>query len=146
MQDGTRRSDDTHRYDDIINLPHPEPKNHPRMAPADRAAQFSPFAALTGHGAAIRETARRTDARLERTEDELAELDRKFRLLRERFAQRPWVVLRYFVADAKKEGGSYVTRRVRVKKIDEAARLLVTEDGTGIATEDIYDMDLEDTL
>lgn len=132
--------DDSHRYDDIINLPHPEPKNHPRMAAGDRAAQFSPFAALTGHGAAIEETARLTAARAERTEDEQAELDRKMRLLRERLAQKPEIGVTYFAPDKKKEGGAYVTRRARVHKIDEAARALVLEDQTKISLDDIFDI------
>ena len=69
-------------YDDIINLPHPVSKNHPQMPFRDRAAQFAPFAALTGHDAAIKETARLTDERLELSEEVIAQLNEKINIIR----------------------------------------------------------------
>ena len=91
-------------YDDIIDLPHPTSARHPRMPMRDRAAQFSPFAALTGHGAAIAETARLTDQKIELAEDEKAVLDQKLRLLLETGGEGTFT---WFLPDAKKEGGSY---------------------------------------
>lgn len=74
---------DTHKYDDIINLPNPTSKNHPRMSLYARAAQFSPFAALTGHEAAIRETARRTDEKEILSDEVIAGLNEKLRIIAE---------------------------------------------------------------
>ena len=99
----------THRYDDIIDLPHPTSKKHPRMPVRDRAAIFSPFAALAGHGAAIAETARLTQRRIELDEDGKALLDERQRILEEAAASHPEVTVTYFQPDAKKEGGRYVT-------------------------------------
>ena len=93
-------------YDDIINLPHPVSAKHPRMPMMDRAAQFSPFAALVGHGAAIEETARLTNRRVELTEEEKALLDDKLRLLLETGREG---AITYFLPDGRKDGGAYVT-------------------------------------
>ena len=113
-------------YDDIINLPHPVSKTHPRMSMIERAAQFSPFAALTGYGAAIKETARLTDRKLELDEETQALLDLRQHFLLEHLAQRPEVTITYFEPDAHKEGGSYQTITARVKKLDEYQRLLLS--------------------
>ena len=91
------------------------------MAAADRAAQFAPFAALTGYAAAVKETARETEAFTELVEDEAAALDRQLRLLEERIRERPWVVLTCFQPDQRKAGGAYVEVQGRVKRIDAAA-------------------------
>lgn len=130
-------------YDDIIHLPHPTSENHPRMSRADRAAQFSPFAALTGHGAAIRETARLTDRQAELSEDIRAELDRKQALLLERLAEQPEITVTWFCPDEKKDGGAYITTRGRLKKIDLSARRMVLTDGTEIALEEVADLQSE---
>ena len=106
-------------YDDIIHLPHPVSKTHPRMSMIERAAQFSPFAALTGYGAAIKETARLTDRKLELDEETQALLDLRQHFLLEHLAQRPEVTITYFEPDTRKEGGSYQTITARVKKLDE---------------------------
>ena len=95
-------------YDDIIALPHPTSRRHPRMPAIDRAAQFAPFAALTGYAAAVKETARETEAFTELAEDEAAALDRQLRLLEERVRERPWVVLTCFQPDQRKAGGAYL--------------------------------------
>ena len=124
-------------YDDILHLPHPTSKNHPRMSIQERAAQFSPFAALTGHAAAIAETARLTDRRMELDEDTRAELDRRQAILLEHISERPVVTITWFRPDERKEGGAYVTTTGRLKKIDQVERILVLMDGTNIPLEDV---------
>ena len=103
-------------YDDIINLPHPTSTKHPWMPMSDRAAIFSPFAALTGHAAAIQETARLTDQRMELDEDTKAMLDLKQQILADRIAERPEISVVWFRPDARKEGGQYVTTVGQLKK------------------------------
>ena len=124
-------------YDDIIDLPRPVSNTHPRRPIADRAAIFSPFAALAGHGAAIAETARVTDRRMELDEDTRAKLDRRQAVLLERIAEQPEIVVTWFQKDEKKTGGSYVTTAGRLKKLDDARRALVLTDGTRIPQEDV---------
>lgn len=124
-------------YEDILHLPHPTSKNHPRMSIHDRAAQFSPFAALTGHAAAIAETARLTDRKMELDEDTRAELDRRQAVLLEHIDQRPEVTVTWFRPDERKDGGAYVTTTGRLKKIDQVVRVLILTDGTRIPLEDV---------
>lgn len=124
-------------YDDIIHLSHPTSKNRPRMSIHDRAAQFSPFAALSGHAAAIAETARLTDRKLELDEDTKAELDRRQAILLEHISERPEITVTWFRPDEKKAGGAYVTTTGRLKKIDEIERVLVLTDGAHIPLEDV---------
>lgn len=121
-------------YDDIINLPRPTSARHARMAVADRAAQFSPFAALAGHGAAIEETARLTDRKVELTEEEKSVLDEKLRLLLESGGEG---VFTYFLPDGRKDGGAYVTAAGSVKRLDPLAGQAVLTDGTVIPIENI---------
>lgn len=129
------------KYDDIINLPHHTSPKRPRMSMIDRAAQFSPFAALTGYDAAIKETGRLTDQRIELTEDSRAVLDRKQQLLVDNLANHPEVSVTYFVPDERKVGGAYVTVTGRVKKVDDYQRLLILTDGTKIPLDEILDME-----
>lgn len=129
-----------HRYDDIINLLHHVSAVHPRMATADRAAQFSPFAALTGYGDAIKETGRLTDRRIELDEDAKELLDEKIKTIQERIASRPEASITYFCPDGKKEGGFYTTVTGRVKKIDGYAGMVIMEDGTKIGVRDIVEI------
>ena len=124
-------------YDDIINLPHPTSQRHPRMPIRDRAAIFSPFAALSGHGAAIAETARLTERRIELDEDTRAELDRKQAVLLEHMDEQPDVTITWFQPDERKDGGAYLTATGRLKKLRELERLLVLADGTEIPLEDV---------
>ena len=126
-----------HQYDDIINLPHHVSANRPQMSMINRAAQFSPFAALTGYDAAIRETGRLTDSRIELSEDSRADLDRKQQLLSDRLAEHPEVSVTYFVPDGKKAGGAYVTVTGNVKKLDDFQRLMVLTDGTVVPVDEI---------
>jgi len=128
-------------YDDIINLPHHVSAKHPRMSALDRAAQFSPFAALTGHEAAMKETARWTDIRLELDEDKKEELDDRLQMLREQTALKPEVEITYFVPDTKKKGGSYLSVRGNIKKIDASGCKIIMENGTVIPINDIYGME-----
>ena len=130
-----------HKYDDIIDLSHHVSSRHPQMPLADRAAQFSPFAALTGHDAAIKETARLTDAFVELDEGRKTELDEQLRLLKENQSQRPEIEVTCFQPDLKKSGGTYVTVRGRVKKVDEYNRQVVFTDGTVFSMENLYSIE-----
>ena len=127
-------------YDDIINLPHPTSTKHPRMPMSDRAAIFSPFAALTGHAAAIQETARLTDQRMELDEDTRAELDRKQKILMDHIADQPEVTITWFCPDEKKSGGAYVVSMGRLKKVDDVADTLKLADETTIPLNEIVDL------
>lgn len=125
------------RYDDIIDLPHPVSQRHPQMPLADRAAQFSPFAALTGLDAALQETSRLTDQRITLDEYEQAELDKTLQALREAAPQHPAVEITYFQPDARKAGGQYVTSVGHVKRIAEYEQQLILTDGTSIPLAEI---------
>lgn len=129
------------KYEDIIRLPHHVSRNHPPMPLADRAAQFSPFAALTGHGDAIRETARLTDTFLELEEDRKAQLDEQLRLILENLAQEPEIEFTCFQPDEKKIGGSYVTVRGKVKKIEEYSHRIILSDGTTLPLDHLYSIE-----
>lgn len=124
-------------YEDIIALPHHVSASHPQMALADRAAQFSPFAALTGYEDAIDESARLTEEQIELDENAREELDEKLRQIRECGEAHPEITVTYFQKDARKDGGAYVTLTDRVKKIDEYARMISFMDGTVVRIENI---------
>lgn len=128
---------DGHKYDDIINLPHHVSKRHPQMSMLNRAAQFSPFAALTGHDAAIQETERLTDSFIELDEDRKGQLDEQLQLIIENLEQKPECEITYFQPDEKKSGGKYVTIRNRVKKLDRYGHQIVFTDGTALPIEHI---------
>lgn len=132
------------RYDDIIGLEHPEPKRHMRMSEADRAAQFAPFAALTGFGAVITESGRLTAEKLELDEMQRASLNEAMASIIEAFPERTAVEVTFFVKDRRKSGGEYRSMAGRVKNIDGAERVLVFEDGTRISLDDIYSLSLQD--
>ena len=103
------KSDNPNPYADIIDLPHHVSKRHPQMPMEKRAAQFSLFAAMVGHDAAIRETARLTEEQLELTEDAKAIIDGKLQMIQEHIKEQPEVTVTYFQPDEKKSGGAYVT-------------------------------------
>lgn len=128
----------THKYDDIIHLPHPVSKRHPQMPLSNRAAQFAPFAALTGHEAAIQETARPTEPFIELGEDRKAQLNEQLQKLREKAAQQPEIIATYFQPDARKSGGAYVTVCGHVKTIDEYKRRLLLTDETVLPIEYLF--------
>ena len=129
------------KYDDILYLPHPTSARHPRMPIAERAAIFSPFAALSGHAGAIAETARLTDQKMELDEDTKAELDRRQAVLLEHIAEQPEVTVTWFQPDERKDGGAYFTTTGRLKKINEMNRVLILLDGTSIPLEDVADLE-----
>lgn len=131
---------DIHCYDDIIGLPHHVSGTRAHMPVSDRAAQFSPFAALTGYDDAIRETARLVDEKMELDEDEKALLNEKLLFLQEQIAAHPAVKITYFRPDAKKAGGFYVQAAGMVKKIDVYRNRIVMEDKTEIAIGDILEI------
>lgn len=130
------------KYDDIINLPHHVSPTRPQMSRIDRAAQFSPFAALTGYEDAILETGRLTDARIEMTEDELDALNSKYQLLMDTISTEVEVSITYFKPDDRKTGGAYLTERDVVKKVDTYNRRILMRNGTCIPMDDIFDIDL----
>lgn len=126
---------ENHKYDDIIHLPHHVSTRHPQMSLWNRAAQFAPFAALTGHREAVRETARLTDSFQELNEDQKALLDERLRLIQEHLSENPEIEAVYFQPDSRKSGGAYVTFRGAVKKIDLYRRQILFTDGTTLPTE-----------
>lgn len=130
----------SHRYDDIIGLPHPVSTIHPQMSREDRAAQFSPFAALTGYNDAISETQRLTESRRELDENKKAELDEKLSALAAKIDERPVVRITYFKEDEKKDGGAYITVEGIVKKLKEYEKILQLEDGTQIPIRDVIEL------
>ena len=127
----------SHKYDDIIGLPHPISVKHPQMAREDRAAQFSPFAALTGYDEAISETQRLTETKKELDEDVKTRLNEKIAVLATRIAEHPVVKITYFKEDGKKEGGAYLTSVGAVRKVKEFEKILQMEDGTEIPLADV---------
>lgn len=133
----------TGKYDDILHLPHPTSARHLRMPIAERAAIFSPFAALSGHAGAIAETARLTDQKMELDEDTKAELDRRQAVLLEHISEQPEITVTWFQPDERKDGGSYLTATGRLKKLDAIQRLLVLTDGTEIPLDDVASLESE---
>ena len=128
-------------YDDIIHLPHHVSQNHPQMPFRDRAAQFAPFAALTGYESAVEETARLTSERRELDPQEAEELNRRLAELAARLPERPEVTVEYFVPDDRKTGGAYVTVTGRVRHVSVPEKTLVMEDGTVVALDDVVSID-----
>ena len=129
-------------YDDIIALPHPEPRTHPRMSLHDRAAQFSPFAALTGHSAAIAETGRLTDSRITLDESEMARVDAALQRLQELLPSRPTASITYFVPDDRKAGGSYQTITGEVKRIDTVSGTIQLTNRQCIPIADVFSVEI----
>ena len=123
-------------YGDIIDLPRPVSRKHPPMPRMNRAAQFAPFAALTGYDDLIREAERFTDRERELDESAKEEIGEKLLLLA-REVPSPEAVFTYFVADGKKEGGAYVTKNARLSRLDELSGTVILDDGTAIAAGDL---------
>jgi hypothetical protein len=128
-------------YDDIIGLPHHVSSTRLPMSRENRAAQFSPFAALTGHDAAVRETARLTEQKIELGDGAVAELNMKLNTLADMMDSRPEVAVTHFVPDEKKDGGAYVTTTGAVKRIDGYERAIVLESGEKIGIANILEID-----
>lgn len=132
----------THRYDDIIDRARPVSRNHPPMSMESRAAQFSPFAALTGYEAVIAETARRTEDKCELDEEQKLRIGRRLALLGEHIREAPDARVRYFVPDDRKAGGAERLAEGPVKKVDAYAGVLFIADAA-IPFEDIYTIESE---
>lgn len=128
-------------YNDIINLPHPVSNKHPQMSLHDRAAQFSPFAALTGYEEVIKEAGRITERKIEPNEEEIRVLNDFLRYLRENEKKEPLVQVTYFVPDEKKDGGSYITRIGQVRRVDVVNGILVFVNGEEIAIPNIVKLE-----
>ena len=127
-------------YDDIIHLSRPVSKKHPPMPLTKRAAQFLPFAALSGFEGEIAEAARLTEAARSLGEDALAALDEQLALLRQRLSDQPEITLTRFVPDEKKAGGHYETLTGQVRRLDEAGRALILTDGTKVDLDAIVEL------
>lgn len=127
-------------YEDIIHMPHHVSAKRSRMPMPDRAAQFSPFAALTGYDAAIRESGRLTDTAVELDVDAQEMLNRKLQALARRLAERPEVIVTYFIPDERKSGGAYEVVTGRLQKIDLYQRAILLEGGIWILLDSIYDI------
>ena len=131
------------KYKDIINLPHKQSSKRPRMSLLDRAAQFAPFAALTGYDDAIKETGRLTDERIEMSEESLAVLNIQYQILVDNLGEEPEVTITYFEPDIYKTGGSYITTTGVVKKLDTYERLITMVDGARILMDDVLTLEGE---
>ena len=130
------------KYDSIIDMPHYRSKKRPAMSNYDRAAQFSPFAALTGYDDTVRETARLTDEKLELTADRINDLNQKIAFLKEHAEERPEITVEYFIPDEKKSGGKYVTLLGKFRRIDEYNHNMVFTSGEEIPLNDIFEIDV----
>ena len=131
------------KYNEIMWLPHHVSKTRPQMPMSDRAAQFAPFAALTGYDAAIKETGRLTDERIELDVEALSALDMKYQLLMEALDEAPEVTITYFQPDERKAGGKYVSAVGVVKKIDGFERRITMQDGAKIPMDDVLSIEGE---
>ena len=131
------------RYDDIIHLPRPVSQKHLPMSQADRGAQFSPFAALTGYEAVIAESARLTDGCIELVDEGLNMLDDGLKRILDRIEEQPQASFTVFVPDERKNGGKYVRIQGNVRKFDACEKTLLLTDGTEIPLEDIIQIDTE---
>lgn len=130
-------------YFEILSREHPTSKKHPRMSRMNRAAQFAPFAALTGYEESIEETARLTDRRIELSEYEIEELNAKLNFIQEHIKERPEVTITYFQQDERKEGGAYLTVIGKVRRIDDANKVIIFEDERLTYIEKITDIIIE---
>ena len=131
------------KYDEIINFPHHVSKTRPQMPMSDRAAQFSPFAALTGYDAAVKETGRLTDEKIELDEESLTALNVRYQMLTDALEKRPEVRITYFKPDERKAGGAYVTTAGAVRKIDDFEQTIIMQDGTRIPMDDVLSLEGE---
>ena len=140
-----KEQDKKRTYEDIINLPHHVSAVHPPMPLSDRAAQFAPFAALTGYGEVIKETARQTDRKPELTEDEKQALDYKLQMAVSLPREKPVVTVTYFVPDGKKAGGSCHRIRGKIRKTDTDSGKLIMENGEQIELDLVVDIHIGST-
>lgn len=125
------------KYDDIINLPHYEPVYHKRMSKSSRAAQFAPFAALTGYNEAIKETERLTDKKIDITDEVREDLNSKLKIILDHIKEKPKISVTYFIGDKKKSGGKYVNIEGNVVKIDSYKKSMKLDSNKVILFDDI---------
>ena len=130
------------KYEDIINLKRTISKKHPPMPLEERAAQFAPFAALTGYEETITETAREVDKRIELDEEAQNTINRKIQELKQQIVTKPIVSITYFQKDLRKEGGEYITVTEKIRKIDDYKKIIVLENKTEIPIREILDIDV----
>lgn len=130
-----------HRYDDIIGLPRHQSSKHQPMPRSGRAAQFAPFAALSGYDAAVQETARLTERQLEVDEEGLALMNEKLHALLEVIHDQPEITITFFEPDTRKAGGAYISVTGRIRRIDEVRRLIILTDRTEITMDSICQID-----
>lgn len=130
-------------YEDIVDLPHHVSRKHPQPTMADRAARFTPFAAITGYEEMVLEEARVTDDRIEMDESSKAALNEKLNMILEFIDEQPEVSITYFEPDKRKAGGAYVTVTGTVKRIDEYEHLVIMTDGKKINIDEIYNLQSE---
>lgn len=130
------------KYEDMLLMHHPVSENHPRMPLADRAAQFAPFAALTGYEEEVNETARLTDQRIELDEYEKSVLDQRLQYIRQCLKSEPEIAVTYFEQDERKTGGHYHSVTGVAEKIDDARRCIVMRNKTRIPIEDILELEI----
>ena len=128
------------KYDEIINIVHYDPVNHKRMSMTERAAQFSPFAALTGYSESVKETARLTKGKIELSEDMKYEIDSKLQLIDDHLKEKPEVSIIYFIKDKKKSGGDYIEYTGIIRRIDKVNGKIIFIDKTIIDLNDIIDI------
>lgn len=131
------------KYDDIINIPRWNPKSHRRMSEYERAAQFAPFAALTGYDAMVNETARLTDVKEELDEEQILALNEVLSVIVERINEHPKVSVTWFRKDARKKGGAYVRTEGSVRDIDLANRHIILKEGDRIPMDDVASIAME---
>lgn len=132
------------KYDDIINLPHHTSSKHPRMTRSARAAQFAPFAALTGLDDEMEETARLTDKKLILDEEQKQIINRELLFIKNNSQKDIPVIITFFKSDGRKEGGAYIEKEVRIKKIDEVNRKLILSDYSEIEIDDLFSVKITD--
>ena len=128
------------RYDDMINLPHYEFKNHKRMSIESRSAQFAPFSALTGYEDEVKETARFTDRRIEIDEGLKEIINNKLQYALENKDLNPDITFTYFIPDGKKNGGKYIDKTGQIKKIDDIAGYIILKDKEKIKLDDVINV------
>ena len=136
-------TESNHRYDSIKKLPHHQSATRPHMSLNDRAAQFSPFAALTGYEDAVAEAARLTDTKIELDEYAKGAINERLNAIQDTLDEQPEVSITYYLPDKKKSGGVYVTVTGCVKKVDEYEHIVVMRDGTNVPIDDISEIDGE---
>ena len=132
------------KYDDIINLPHHTSTKHPRMTRTARAAQFAPFAALTGLDDEMEETARLTDKKITLDEEQKQVINRELLFIKNNPQRDIPVIITFFKSDGRKDGGAYIEKEVKIKKIDEINRKLILSDYSEIKIDDLFSVRIKE--